>query len=133
MAKAVSNDQENDPDALFEELQGTFHARHPDGDDTQLQRAYEIAVQAHAGQTRQTGDEYITHPIAVAQILAEYGLDQDTLAAALMHDVVEDTEVSLDDLEADFGTEVAMLIDGVTKLDRIKSSTWEERQAGTIR
>ena len=133
MAKAALNDQENDPDALFEGLMETFTARHSDGDEAVLHRAYEVASQAHAGQVRQTGDEFITHPIAVAQILAEYGLDQATLAAALMHDVVEDTEMTLDELEGEFGAEIAMLIDGVTKLDRIKSSTWEERQAGTIR
>jgi GTP pyrophosphokinase len=133
MAKAVPSKEENDPDAMFERLTESFLARHPDADDEVLRRAYAVAAQAHAGQVRQTGDVYITHPIAVAQILADYGLDESTIAAAIMHDVVEDTEVTLDQLEEDFGPEVAMLIDGVTKLDRIKSSTWEERQAGTIR
>ena len=133
MAKAVPKDQENDPDAQFEGLVETFVARQPDGDEALLRRAYQVAARAHAGQVRQTGDPFITHPIAVARILAEYGLDQSTLAAALMHDVVEDTDATLGELETEFGEEIAMLIDGVTKLDRIKSSTWEERQAGTIR
>jgi GTP diphosphokinase / guanosine-3',5'-bis(diphosphate) 3'-diphosphatase len=133
MAKAVPGDQKTDPDARFERLVETFSARHPDGDVAVLRRAYEVAAEAHADQRRRTGEPYITHPVAVAQILAEYGLDQATLAAALMHDVVEDTEVTIDELEGEFGSEVAMLIDGVTKMDRIKASTWEERQAGTIR
>ncbi|MCH7844688.1 MAG: bifunctional (p)ppGpp synthetase/guanosine-3',5'-bis(diphosphate) 3'-pyrophosphohydrolase [Acidobacteria bacterium] len=133
MAKAVSEEPIEDPDALFEQLVASLHTRHPEADEETIRRAYAVAKQAHAGQFRQTGDPYISHPIAVAQILADYGLDPQTIAAALMHDVVEDTSVTLEDLEADFGSEIAMLIDGVTKLDRIKTSTWEERQAGTIR
>ena len=133
MAKAVSEEPIEDPDALFEQLVASLHTRHPEADEEPIRRAYAVAKQAHAGQFRQTGDPYISHPIAVAQILADYGLDPPTIAAALMHDVVEDTSVTLDDLDADFGSEIAMLIDGVTKLDRIKTSTWEERQAGTIR
>jgi len=133
MAKAVSQEPIEDPDALFEHLVASLHTRHPEADEEPIRRAYAVAKKAHAGQFRQTGDPYISHPIAVAQILADYGLDPQTIAAALMHDVVEDTSVTLEDLEADFGSEIAMLIDGVTKLDRIKTSTWEERQAGTIR
>ncbi|MCH8899347.1 MAG: bifunctional (p)ppGpp synthetase/guanosine-3',5'-bis(diphosphate) 3'-pyrophosphohydrolase, partial [Acidobacteria bacterium] len=133
MAKAVSEEPIEDPDALFEQLVASLHTRHPEADEEPIRRAYAVAKKAHAGQFRQTGDPYISHPIAVAQILADYGLDPQTIAAALMHDVVEDTSVTLQDLEADFGSEIAMLIDGVTKLDRIKTSTWEERQAGTIR
>jgi GTP diphosphokinase / guanosine-3',5'-bis(diphosphate) 3'-diphosphatase len=133
MAKAVPGEQEASPDALFAVLVETFAARHPDDDVAMLRRAYELAAAAHEGQRRRTGEPYVTHPIAVAQILAEYGLDQATLAAALMHDVVEDTDVTLAELDSGFGPEVAMLIDGVTKMDRIKASSWEERQAGTIR
>jgi GTP pyrophosphokinase len=133
MAGAIAINAENTPDAMFAQVVESFLARHPDADDDLLRRAYDLATEAHAGQVRQTGDPYVTHPIAVTQILADYGLDEATLAAALMHDVVEDTDVTLDDLGEDFGPEIAMLIDGVTKLDRIKSSTWEERQAGTIR
>ena len=133
MAKAVSDEPIEDPDALFEQLVSSLHTRHPEADEEPIRRAYAVAKQAHAGQFRQTGDPYISHPIAVAQILADYALDPPTIAAALMHDVVEDTSVTLEDLDADFGSEIAMLIDGVTKLDRIKTSTWEERQAGTIR
>ncbi|GMQ85463.1 MAG: RelA/SpoT family protein [Acidimicrobiia bacterium] len=133
MAKAVSEEPTEDPDAAFEQLVASLHTRHPEANEELIRRAYAVAEQAHAGQFRQTGDPYISHPIAVAQILADYGLDPQTIAAALMHDVVEDTSVTLEDLETDFGSEIAMLIDGVTKLDRIKTSTWEERQAGTIR
>jgi GTP pyrophosphokinase len=92
-----------------------------------------MADRAHAGQTRQTGDPYVTHPLIVALLLAEYGMDQTTLAAALLHDVVEDTEVTFDEVTEAFGPEVAGLIDGVTKLDRIKFSSREEQQAATIR
>jgi GTP pyrophosphokinase len=133
MAGAIATNTENTPDAMFAQVVESFLARHPDADDDLLRRAYDVATEAHAGQVRQTGDPYVTHPIAVTKILADYGLDEATLAAALMHDVVEDTDVTLKDLGEDFGPEIAMLIDGVTKLDRIKSSTWEERQAGTIR
>ena len=75
-----------------------FVAHHPDGDVDLLRRAYEVAAEAHAGQVRKTGDPYITHPLAVAHMLAGYGLDEQTLAAALLHDTVEDTNLTLSDL-----------------------------------
>ncbi|MCB1247614.1 MAG: bifunctional (p)ppGpp synthetase/guanosine-3',5'-bis(diphosphate) 3'-pyrophosphohydrolase, partial [Acidimicrobiia bacterium] len=98
-----------------------------------IEEAYDVAADHHRGQKRSTGDPYIVHPIAVAQILAEYGLDDATLAAALMHDTVEDTDLTLDGVRDQFGDEVALLIDGVTKLDRIKFSSREVAQAATIR
>ncbi len=106
---------------------------HPGTDVDAIRDAYAVAAKAHAGQLRRTGDPYIVHPLAVAQILATYGLDTATIVAALLHDVIEDTEFTLDDLERDFGSEVALLVDGVTKLDRIKFSSREEQQAATIR
>jgi len=95
--------------------------------------AYEVAKAAHEGQTRRSGEPYITHPLAVATICAHYGMDEATLQAALLHDAVEDTGMSLDDVEAQFGAEVAALVDGVTKLDRIHFDTKEAQQAATIR
>ena len=84
-----------------------------------LERAYETAERAHEGQQRKSGDPYITHPVAVAEILAELGLDVPTLIAALLHDTVEDTPYSLAEARKDFGDEVANLVDGVTKLDKL--------------
>ena len=119
--------------ATFEDVVEAFLAHHPDGDVDLLRRAYELADRAHAGQVRKTGHPYITHPLAVAWHLAHYGLDAATIAAALLHDTVEDTDVTLEHLAAEFGSEIAALIDGVTKLDRIDYSSVEEAQAATIR
>jgi GTP pyrophosphokinase len=133
MALAETDVRTVDPDRLFATLVATYLSHHPDGDVAALDRAYEAAAQAHQGQTRQTGDPYITHPLIVTDVLAGYGMDASTLVAAILHDVVEDTAVTLDDIRDDFGEEVAALIDGVTKLDRIKFSSREEQQAATIR
>jgi guanosine-3',5'-bis(diphosphate) 3'-pyrophosphohydrolase len=119
-----------------EALQGILeaHARHhPEAGDELIRRAYQTALEAHRGQVRKTGDAYITHPLAVTQLLAEYGLDASALAAALLHDTVEDTDITLHQIETEFGREVAGLIDGVTKLDRIRYSSPQEAQAATIR
>jgi GTP pyrophosphokinase len=110
-----------------------YHRHFPDAGDELVRRAYATADQAHRGQFRKSGDPYITHPVAVTEILAEYGLDAATLAAALLHDTVEDTEITLHQVEDRFGEEVARLIDGVTKLDRIQYSSPQEAQAATIR
>jgi GTP pyrophosphokinase len=93
---------------------------HPKSDVKVLQRAYEVSAYLHRDQLRRSGEPYITHPIAVALILAELGMTVPTLAAALLHDAVEDTEYSLEELREDFGAEIAALVDGVTKLDRVK-------------
>ena len=93
---------------------------HPKADVKILEQAYERAAYLHRDQHRRSGDPYITHPLAVATILAELGMTPPTLAAALLHDTVEDTEYSLDALREDFGDEVAALVDGVTKLDKVK-------------
>ena len=94
-------------------------------------KAYEVSKRQHEGQKRRSGEEYITHPIAVAQILADLGLSSETLAAALLHDTVEDTGYSIEKLEEDFGAEVARLVDGVTKLDKVKYG--ESSAAETVR
>ena len=95
--------------------------------------AYEFAAKAHEGQTRSSGQAYIIHPLAVAYILLELGMDTDTICAALLHDVVEDTPATLDDLKKRFGQDVAMLVDGVTKLGKMPVFTKEEQQAENIR
>ncbi|MCJ7726858.1 MAG: bifunctional (p)ppGpp synthetase/guanosine-3',5'-bis(diphosphate) 3'-pyrophosphohydrolase [Acidimicrobiia bacterium] len=110
-----------------------FREHHPTAPSEMLERAYREARRLHEGQLRKSGDPYISHPVEVARILAEYGLDAETIAAALLHDTVEDTEITLEQLEEAFGTTTARLIDGVTKLDRIKFSNREQAQAATIR
>ena len=124
------------PDLSQEGIQrvlDSFRAHHPGVDTTLLTEAYTLAKDRHEGQMRQTGDPYITHPVAVTEILADYGLDIETLCAALLHDTVEDTELTLDQVAGQFGGHVAELIDGVTKLDLIKFGSREEAQAATIR
>ncbi|MGV9882924.1 RelA/SpoT family protein [Streptomyces sp. NPDC003006] len=97
----------------------------------QIERAYQVAERWHRGQKRKSGDPYITHPLAVTTILAELGMDPATLMAGLLHDTVEDTEYGLDTLKRDFGDQVALLVDGVTKLDKVKFG--EAAQAETVR
>ncbi len=104
---------------------------HPKADLALIERAYEVAERAHSGQLRKSGDPYITHPLAVALILAELGLTPPTLAAALLHDTVEDTPYSLAELMSDFGPEIAMMVDGVTKLDKVEYG--DAAQAETVR
>ena len=98
-----------------------------------IDRAYALAEQAHSTQRRRSGEPYICHPLSVAQILIELGMDSESIAAALMHDVAEDTDVTIDDIRAKFGPEVALLVDGVTKLTQIKFSNVEDRQAENLR
>lgn len=116
---------------VLEPLVKTVRATHPKVDVALLERAYTVAERQHAGQTRKSGEEYITHPLAVATILAELGMQEPTLAAALLHDTVEDTNYRLDNLRSDFGDEIAELVDGVTKLDRVTYG--EATQAETVR
>jgi GTP pyrophosphokinase len=110
-----------------------FHEHHPDGADTAILEAYRLAERMHRGQFRKSGEPFIVHPIAVTAVLADYGLDVETLVAALLHDTVEDTDLTLDEVRQRFGEQVALMIDGVTKLDRIKFGSQEEAQAATIR
>ena len=115
----------------LETLQRSVRKQHPKADLALLERAYRVAEKAHVGQTRMSGEPYITHPLAVAQILADLGIGSITIAAALLHDTVEDTSYSLDQLRLDFGDEIAMLVDGVTKLDKVKYG--DNAQAETVR
>ena len=116
---------------VLEPLLQTVRATHPRADLAVIERAYAVAEEAHRGQLRKSGDAYITHPLAVATILAELGMTPPTLAAALLHDTVEDTAYGLVPLKRDFGDEVAMLVDGVTKLDKVTYG--DAAQAETVR
>jgi GTP pyrophosphokinase len=119
---------------VLEPLLRVVRGNDPKGDTAQLrqiERAYQVAERWHRGQKRKSGDPYITHPLAVTTILAELGMDPATLMAGLLHDTVEDTEYGLDQLRRDFGDQVALLVDGVTKLDKVKFG--EAAQAETVR
>ncbi|WP_425555521.1 RelA/SpoT family protein [Kitasatospora kazusensis] len=119
---------------VLEPLFRTIRAQDPKADPALLrdiERAYAVAEKWHRGQKRKSGDPYITHPLAVATILAELGMDAATLMAGLLHDTVEDTDYGLETLRRDFGDSVALLVDGVTKLDRVKFG--EAAQAETVR
>src|SRR5215212_3052412 len=102
-------------------------------DVARLGEAYRFSEAAHAGQTRQSGDPYISHPLAVAEILADWHLDGQTLMAALLHDVTEDTSVTKDEISDTFGKPVAELVDGVSKLDKIEFQSAEDAQAENFR
>ncbi|HEY9499562.1 MAG TPA: bifunctional (p)ppGpp synthetase/guanosine-3',5'-bis(diphosphate) 3'-pyrophosphohydrolase, partial [Terrimesophilobacter sp.] len=119
------------PTGAMDRLIKTVRAQHPKADVGLIERAYAAAERAHDGQLRQSGEPYITHPVAVAQILADLGIGPVTIAAALLHDTVEDTEYTLEMLRKDFGDEIAMLVDGVTKLDKLKYG--DSAQAETVR
>ena len=114
---------------LYDKLLGYFNPK----DQTYINRAFQYAYDGHNGQNRKSGEPYITHPLHVAIYLCELNFDKETIAAALLHDLVEDTEISYDDLKKEFGEEVADIVDGVTKLDKIKYSTNEEAKADAIR
>ncbi len=98
-----------------------------------VRRAYRVATAAHEPQRRKSGEPYIVHPVAVATIVAELGLDDTTIAAALLHDAVEDSPLTTDEVAAEFGPTVAMIVDGVTKLDRVKFDSKQQQQAATFR
>jgi GTP diphosphokinase / guanosine-3',5'-bis(diphosphate) 3'-diphosphatase len=116
---------------VLEPLMKTVRTTHPKADLRLIERAYETAARMHAGQSRNSGDPYITHPLAVATILAELGTDPDTICAALLHDTVEDTSYTLGQLRQEFGENIAALVDGVTKLDKVKYG--DAAQAETVR
>ena len=113
------------------ELIRTVRQNHPKSDTSLIERAYNTAEKYHEGQKRKSGEDYITHPLAVARILADLGSGPATIAAALLHDTVEDTEYSIEQLRVDFGEEVGLLVDGVTKLDKMKFG--DTAQAETMR
>ena len=123
--------QRSSSNPVLEPLIKTVRSTHPKADLRVVERAYDTAERFHEGQKRRSGDPYITHPLAVATILAELGMTPPTLCAALLHDTVEDTPYTLNQLRQDFGDEVAHLVDGVTKLDKVKYGA--AAQAETVR
>ncbi|MGN6131320.1 MAG: HD domain-containing protein, partial [Nocardioidaceae bacterium] len=129
LARMTTKSQAGNP--VLEPLFRAVRANHPKADLTLLERAYVTAERMHRGQMRKSGDPYITHPLAVTTILADIGMTEATLVASLLHDTVEDTPYTLDELRHDFGDEVALLVDGVTKLDKVKHG--DSAQAETIR
>src|SRR5947207_10494362 len=118
---------------LFEELIGEVTAYNPDVDRDLLARAFRFASRAHEGQERRSGEAFINHPFGAAKICANLRLDDETIAAALLHDVVEDTNVGIDEVRAEFGDEVAHLVEGVTKLTRIQFQSREHAEAENYR
>ena len=110
-----------------------YKSSHPKGSVSLINTAYEMARSAHANQNRSSGELYINHPIAVARIVADIGLDEVSIVAALLHDAVEDTELTISDVESNFGSEVSAIVDGVTKLERLQFDSKEAQQAATMR
>jgi GTP diphosphokinase / guanosine-3',5'-bis(diphosphate) 3'-diphosphatase len=116
-----------------DELLRKVRSYNPKADVRQVQRAYEFAEESHRGQLRVSGEPFVEHPLGVAHILADLGMDTTTLVAALLHDVVEDTDLTLEEIEADFGPEVTAIVDGLTKLDKIEYRSREQQQAENVR
>ena len=121
------------PTESVEGLLAILAGRRPGEDVSLVRRAYHLAARAHQGQQRASGEAFLSHPVAVAMIVAELDLDTTSAAAALLHDAVEDTRVELSQIERDFGEDVARIVDGVTKLDRIRFGSKEAQQAATMR
>ena len=119
--------------SLRDKLVHSFSERHPGASTVLIDAAFRAAVIAHEGQFRHSGEPYVTHPIAVSQIVADLGVDEVTIAAALLHDTVEDTSTLLADVASRFSPDVALIVDGVTKLDRLSFDSKEAQQAATVR
>lgn len=120
-------------DASFESLLAKIESYHPNFNSEKVKNAYNLALNAHGSQTRKSGTPYITHPIAVAHIVADMQMDTDSICAAILHDVVEDTDYTSEDITKIFGEQVSLLVDGVTKLDKIQFSSKEERDMENLR
>ena len=123
----------NQVDVALAPVLASYLDQHRKSDTTLIERAYVAAHRAHSEQVRRSGEPYITHPLGVALILADLGLDDVTIAAALLHDAVEDTEFTKESVEEAFGVEVAAIVDGVTKIERLQFATREAQQAATMR
>ena len=129
-----SQEDYEDPDRLYDILIARIRKYHPSTDVSLIEKAYKLAVEAHGDQRRKSGEPYIIHPLWVAIILADLEMDKETIAAGMLHDVVEDTEFTEEDIRKEFGAEVALLVDGVTKLGRLSySSDKLEVQAENLR
>ena len=107
------------PEVLYDELIASVRKYHPSTDITLIEKAYQIADEAHRGQVRKSGEAYIIHPLCVGIILAELELDKETIVAGLLHDVVEDTVMTTEEIAKEFSEEIALLVDGVTKLGQL--------------
>ncbi|MGH2692639.1 MAG: HD domain-containing protein, partial [Actinomycetota bacterium] len=128
----VSSGSDSGPKSL-DGLLKKVRAYNPKADVREVQRAYEFAAKSHRGQVRKSGEPFIRHPLEVTHVLADLGMDTATLVAALLHDVVEDTDMGLEVIEREFGEEVARMVDGVTKLDKITYRSREQEQAENVR
>ncbi len=126
--KEYDMDYDDGFDSFFEEIKSSKYY-----DVDKIEKAYNLAFSAHKNQRRRSGEPYIMHPVAVAKILFKLGMDNECIIGALLHDVVEDTEYNLDYIKTEFSDEVALLVDGVTKLGQIPLSSREEVQAENIR
>ncbi len=124
---------EKTPDQLYGELYARCKEVFTEEELSQIEKAYKLAFDAHKAQLRYSGQPYIIHPIAVANILLDFGMDAQSVVAAILHDTVEDTDIELERIEKEFGKDIANLVDGVTKLGRVPLSTKEEQQAENIR
>ena len=118
---------------LLERVLAAVAVYNADVDEALITRAFEMACEKHGGQSRKSGEDFINHPVGTALICAELRLDDSTIAAALLHDVVEDSDTPIEVIRADFGDEIAMLVDGVTKLTKISFTSTEEEQAENYR
>lgn len=132
-ATLESQKSEKSADGLFEDLLCAVAETMDKEDIEYIKKAYEIAREAHEGQYRRSGEPYIIHPVQVAKILYELGMDSESMIAALLHDVVEDTELTKEDVKKEFGEDVAELVEGVTKLGKVPLFTKEEQQAENVR
>ena len=122
------------PEELYQELIASVKKYHPSTDISMIEIAYKIASKAHEGQKRKSGEPYIIHPLCVAIILADLELDKETIVAGILHDAVEDTIMTTDEIRQEFGDEVALLVDGVTKLGQLSYSADKiEEQAENLR
>ena len=131
---SIVDDKNLGPEELYEVLIQAIRKYHPSDDTTMVEKAYRIARRMHEGQLRKSGEPYIIHPLRVAIILAELQMDKEAIVAGILHDVVEDTSMTLEELRAEFGSDVALLVDGVTKLTRLSfSGDKVELQAENLR
>src|SRR4051812_12254923 len=117
----------------YRDLMKTVRANRPNDDLAIIKKAYDYSLKHHNGQSRASGEPYLAHPLHVAQVLAELKLDPQAIAAGLLHDSVEDTVVTIQDIEREFGAQVAHIVEGVTKISKIDFASKEERQGGKSR
>ena len=130
---AVAKKRRNTEDIAFVNFKKKLQKYLNSYEVKKVEKAYSIAKDAHSGQKRKSGENYINHPLDTASYLADYELDHETIMAAILHDVVEDTNIGLEDLEKLFGKKVTELVDGVSKLDKINFESKEEADAANLR